>query len=82
MCHAVTLQYEGRVAAQDALRDARTGEDDEQPERAEALQQLLAETSEAERSLVLRARRSGEVSAEVADDVLTEIEAQSLRELD
>ncbi|HEX3004342.1 MAG TPA: Na+/H+ antiporter [Angustibacter sp.] len=82
VCHAVTLQYEGRVAAQDALRDARTGDDDEQPERAEALQQLLAETSEAERSLVVRARRSGEVSAEVADDVLTEIEARALREID
>ncbi|MGN6300651.1 MAG: Na+/H+ antiporter [Angustibacter sp.] len=82
ICHAVTLQYEGRVAAQNALRDARTGEDDDQRERADALQRLLAETSEAERALVLQARRSGEVSAEVADDVLTEIEAHALRELD
>jgi CPA1 family monovalent cation:H+ antiporter len=82
VCHAVTMQYEGRLAAQDALHDARTGDDDGRPDRADALQQLLAQTSEAERSLVLRARRSGEVSPEVADDVLSEIEAGALRDLD
>ena len=79
VCHAVTLQYEGRLAAQEALRDARDDSDDD---RSEALERLLTETSEAERSLVLEARRTGAVSAEVADDVLTEIEARALRELD
>ncbi|KQX69390.1 Na+/H+ antiporter [Angustibacter sp. Root456] len=85
VCQAVRLQYEGRLAAQEALRHARSGPDDapaERTESTEALQRLLADTSEAERALVLQARRAGEVSAEVADDVLTEIEARALRELD
>ncbi len=42
----------------------------------------MAQTSEAERALVLRARRNGEVSAEVADEVLTDIEARALRDMD
>jgi CPA1 family monovalent cation:H+ antiporter len=84
VCHAVTLQYEGRVAAQDALREARSGGEhsDSDSDSREALNALMAETSEAERALVVEARRRGEVSAEVADDVLTEIEARALRELD
>ncbi len=82
VCHAVTLQYEGHLAAQEALQKARSGSDDESHERAEQLKELLAETSEAERSLVLEARRNGEVSAEVADQVLSDVESRALRDVE
>jgi CPA1 family monovalent cation:H+ antiporter len=80
---AALLQYEGYVAAQDALVRARGDgpDDDEDGSGAEALQELLRRASETERSVVLEARRSGEVSADVADEVMSDVESRALRDL-
>ncbi len=77
---AVTLQYEGFLAAQTALGSARAGADDAVDYPGE-LEQLLHRASEAERTVVLQARRHGEVSAEVADTVMQDIEARAVRDL-
>lgn len=74
---AVTLQYQGYLAAQDALGVARAPEADYSDE----LDQLLRRASEAEREVVLRARREGAVSPEVADEVLHDVETRALRDL-
>lgn len=80
---AVVEQYEGRVATQEARRSIRTGETDElDGPHGETLADLLRETTEVERSLVIRARNDGDVSPEVADEVLNEIEARAVREGD
>ena len=80
---AALLQYEGYLAAQEALVQARG--DGPQPDDgsgyAEALSDLLRRAGEAERSVVIEARLSGEVSAEVADEVLEDVEARALRDL-
>ena len=81
---AALLQYEGYVAAQDALVRARgDGPDDDggDGDGAEALQELMRRASETERSVVLEARRSGEVSADVADEVMSDVESRALRDL-
>ena len=74
---AVTLQYRGYLAAQEALGEARAPESD----YSEELDQLLRRASEAEREVVLRARREGAVSPEVADEVLHDVETRALRDL-
>ena len=81
---AAALQYEGYLASQDALAEALERDEDEEgvdENYAEALDALLRTASEAERDIVLRARRAGEVSAEAADEVLAGVEARALREL-
>jgi CPA1 family monovalent cation:H+ antiporter len=74
----VRQQYESRLASRGQMRNlvdgevggARTGEQ---------LRSLLAKAAEAERDAVLGARRSGQVSAETADDVLVDVESRALR---
>lgn len=77
---AVMLQYQGLLAAQDAIDEAREVEQEEGDPSAE-LEALLRRTTDVERTLVLRARRQGDVSAETADAVLREIEGRALRDL-
>jgi CPA1 family monovalent cation:H+ antiporter len=77
---AVLLQYESYARAQQALSDARRGTEGEAA--PEQLELLLERASEVERSVVLEARRSGEVSSETADEVLRDIEARAVRDLD
>ncbi len=77
---AIRLQYEGLLATQDAIDEARRVELDEGNPAGE-LEALLRRATDAERALVLRARRKGEVSAETADAVLREIESRALRDL-
>ncbi len=48
--------------------------------RGRALESLLRQASNVERQLVLRARRSGQVSAGTADEVLRDIENRALRD--
>lgn len=89
---AVVLQYEGYIAAQDALGLARRGAPPESSGRdrldgeaadpdPEALERLLRRAIETERDVVLRARTHGEVSSEAADEVLEDIEARAVRSL-
>jgi CPA1 family monovalent cation:H+ antiporter len=75
---AAVLQYDGFIAAQTALEQART---DVHDEAAAQLQDLLERAAAAERDLVLHARRRGEVSPATADEVLRDIEARALRDL-
>ncbi len=77
---AVMLQYRGYLAAQEALGEARApmGEADYSAD----LDRLLRRASEVEREVVLRARRRGEVSPEVADEVLHDVETRAVRDLD
>jgi monovalent cation/hydrogen antiporter len=77
---AVLLQYRGYLAAQEALSEARAPEGD--ADYSADLDQLLRRASEAEREVVLRARRRGEVSPEVADEVLHDVETRAVRDLD
>lgn len=80
---AVIEQYEGLIATQIARRSIRSGEADELDEpHGETLASLLRETTEVERALVIKARNDGEVSPEVADEVLNEIEARAVRDRD
>jgi len=77
---AATLQYEGYLAAQEAFASARDeigGAADEN-----RLADLLREASEAERDVVLDARRRGMVSPAVADEVLEDVESRSVRDVD
>ena len=74
------LQYESYARAQQVLSDARTGAGGEAA--PEELELLLERASEVERNVVLRARRSGEVSSETADEVLRDIEARAVRDMD
>lgn len=79
--HAVTLQYEGYLAAQDAIVGARTGGEAEQDDGDdEAVDALLRRAAEVERDLVVAARAHGEVSAEAADEVLDDIESRAVRD--
>ncbi len=82
---AAELQYEGYLAAQDALAASRLRPaghpGDGADHHADHLDAVLHRASEAERSIVLEARRNGEVSAEAADEVLADVEARALRDL-
>lgn len=77
---AAALQWEGYLAGQAALSQAR-GVELEDGVAAEQLRELLARATSAERDLVLDARRRGEVSAAAADEVLRDIETRALRSL-
>ena len=79
---AVTLQYEGYLAAQDAVGAARSGADDDDLDDGDdrAVDDLLRQASEVEREVVIQARRGGEVSAEAADEVLDDVESRSVRD--
>jgi len=77
---AAVLQYESYLSAQEALMTVRTRDADVTAQ--EQLEALLQRASDVERDLVLRARRSGEVSPAVADDALHGIEARSIRDYD
>lgn len=93
---AAVAQYEGIIAAQDALDRARRpalrgqarddvedagGEPEEEADDNEQLNRLLRRAAEVERSLVLEARRRGQVSAEAADEVLADVEARAVRDI-
>ncbi|MGQ7294978.1 Na+/H+ antiporter [Quadrisphaera sp. KR29] len=74
--HAVQEQYRSRLdyraAVQELVDEGADGEHGQ-------LREVLAMASEAEREAVLRARRRGEVSPAVADQVLLDVEARALR---
>ena len=76
---AVVQQYEGQLAAQDALSAVRddAGDDGDAQER---LQNLIRRAYEVERDVVITARRHGEVSAQAADDVLDDVETRAFRD--
>ena len=76
---AVTSLYEGYLAMQDSLGAARAA-DGEDIDYSRELERLLRRASEVERDVVVRARRRGDVSAEVADTVLQDVETRSVRE--
>ncbi len=76
---AVISLYQGYLASQEALGSARRPED-EDVDHSRELEQLLRRASEIERRVVIRARRRGEVSAEVADSVLQDVETRSVRD--
>ena len=81
---AAVAQYEGYIAAQrriDQARSVRAEDDGEDAEaRGRALEALLSQASDVERQLVLGERRRGEVSASAADEVLRDIESRALRD--
>jgi len=79
---AVTLQYEGYLAAQEAQHSARRADDDSAANEARAaeLDRVLQAAAEVERNLVVTARNRGEVSSEVADMVLADVEARAVRD--
>ncbi|WP_139142736.1 Na+/H+ antiporter [Humibacillus sp. DSM 29435] len=78
---AAMAQYEGYLAAQQRMDQAREGGGSEQTEQpGRALESLLSRASDVERQLVLRERRRGEVSAGAADEVLRDIENRALRD--
>jgi monovalent cation/hydrogen antiporter len=79
--NAVALQYEGYLAAHDALGTARHGaaDNDDDPGDENAVEALLRRAAEAERDVVIRARHVGEVSPEAADEVMSEVEARLVR---
>ncbi|MEO5653850.1 MAG: Na+/H+ antiporter [Marmoricola sp.] len=76
---AACRQYDGYLAAQEAIEEARALDGGERDPGAE-LAHLLGRASDVERDLVLRARRTGEVSAASADEVLRDIEGRALRD--
>lgn len=78
---AVMLQYEGYIAAQDALGLAKGITTDDERADPEQLDRVLREANEIERDVVLAARRAGSVSSEAADEVLEDIEARAVRDL-
>ncbi|MEO6413152.1 MAG: Na+/H+ antiporter [Pedococcus sp.] len=76
---AATMQYEGYLAAQNAMARARA-HDDRDPGGQDQLSSVLHKASTVERNLVLDARRRGEVSPASADEVLRDIEGRALRD--
>jgi CPA1 family monovalent cation:H+ antiporter len=77
------VQYEGFVSAQEALDRARRLEPPHEGEEpARELNALLRQAADVERGVVLDLRRRGEVAAGVADEVLRDIEARAVRDLD
>ena len=77
---AAILQYEGYLAAQTAMADARRAELAGDRNATDQLDRILARAASVERKLVLEARTRGEVSAAAADEVLRDIEARALRD--
>jgi CPA1 family monovalent cation:H+ antiporter len=77
---AAILQYEGYIAAQTAMAQARRTDLDGDRDAADQLDRVLARASAVERELVLEARTRGEVGAAAADEVLRDIEARALRD--
>lgn len=77
---AAILQYEGYLAAQTAMADARRIDLGDGREAAEQLRRVLQAASAVERALVLEARTRGEVSAATADEALRDIEGRALRD--
>jgi monovalent cation/hydrogen antiporter len=75
---AVVRQYEARLGYRRDVQDLVDGEAGG-ARAGQALRDLLARASEAERDAVLEARRRGEVSPAAADDVLFDVEARALR---
>ncbi|PFG44142.1 CPA1 family monovalent cation:H+ antiporter [Isoptericola jiangsuensis] len=79
---AVALQYEGYLTAQLALSEARRAGDDVEGRFGELVDALLRDAVEVERDVVVRARNDGEVTPHVADEVLADVEARAVRDLD
>ncbi len=79
---AVTVQYEGYLAAQDALGTARAGDltDESDTGDERAVGDLLRRAAEVEREVVIDARRRGLVSPEAADEVLDDVESRAVRD--
>jgi NhaP-type Na+/H+ or K+/H+ antiporter len=77
---AATLQYEGYLSAQEAIEHARRGGTQDDAETAEQLNAVLREATDVERTLVLDARRLGQVTSASADEVLRDIEVRVLRD--
>ncbi len=75
---AAMLQYDGYLAAQDAMTRARQLGDSEESGH-DQLRSVLERATDVERTLVLDARRRGLVSPASADEVLRDIEARALR---
>jgi CPA1 family monovalent cation:H+ antiporter len=75
---AAELEFEGQLAAQEAVESAEEAGLDADDFRR-SLDKVLTRASEVERDFVLEARRSGEVSAEVADQLLQDVEARAVR---
>ncbi len=81
---AVRLQYQGYLAAQEAIGTARRGREHDGADLGDddAVGALLRAVSEVERGVVLDARGAGRVSPEVADEVLDEVERRALSQLE
>ncbi|PRZ06474.1 sodium/proton antiporter (CPA1 family) [Isoptericola sp. CG 20/1183] len=79
---AVALQYEGYLTAQRALSQARSAGDDVEGRYGELVDALLRDATEVERGVVVRARNEGLASPHVADEVLADVEARAVRDLD
>ncbi len=75
---AAELEFEGQLAAQQAVESAEEAGLDADDFRR-SLEKVLTRASEVERDFVLEARRTGEVSAEVADQLLQDVEARAVR---
>ena len=77
---AARLRYESYLDVQSALARTR-GLDRDDADPAAELDQLLAQATDVERTLVLDERRPGHVTAGSADQVLREIESRAMRDL-
>lgn len=79
---AATLQYEGYVAAQEAMLRVRRLDTDSGKSPAAELADVLIRALDAERDYVLAARDGGQVTAAAADEALQDIEGRAIRDLD
>lgn len=79
VARAATLQYEGYLAAQAAMTEARAQDEHDGAGQGQ-LRELLQQATSVERALVLEARRRGHVSPASADEVLRDIESRALRD--
>ncbi|MBT9257454.1 Na+/H+ antiporter [Phycicoccus sp. MAQZ13P-2] len=75
---AAARRYEAELEAQEALAEARA-DDTRGDDHARAVAHLARVANDVERDVVLAARQSGEVSTEVAEEVLRAVEARSAR---
>ena len=80
VAQAATLQYEGYLSAQEAIEHARRGGVGENDALVDQLGSVLRMATDVERTLVLDARRGGQVSPASADEVLRDIEGRVLRD--
>lgn len=78
---AAELQYEGYLAAQEALGEARAAGPDGRPGHVDELEEVLERAADAEREVVLEARSTGAVSPAAADEVLHDVETRAAREI-